>query len=186
MISHQLGQIAATGAMQFRLRIISRVYNGFSIRLWPILLCKGRLLPLIGKDFGRNLRRGSIHGDNSRSERLPCLLKSVSLSDVIPKLFSQNFDRAFEHILVQYGGLITRGGPKFWKILEFCHVENTEQKLICGVLLQRIYFIALFWRLLAYMYPHSSVRRSRFGRKIREIGLYRTVSQQLGKDSFLK
>ena len=112
MISRQLGQIANAGAMLFLLRITRRVYNGFSIRIWPVLVCKARLLPLIGKNCGRNLRRGSIHGDNSISERLPCLLETVSLSDVMPKPLSQNFDRAFEHILVQYGDL-----KHLWRIL---------------------------------------------------------------------
>ena len=113
MISHQLGQIAIAGAMQSLLRTTHRFHNGFSIRTWPILLCKGRLLPLMDIFWRKNLRRRSIHGVNSISERLPCLLETVSLSDVMPKPLSQNFDRAFEHILVQYGDLIIRGGSRF-------------------------------------------------------------------------
>ena len=48
LISHLFGQIATSKTTHFLLWIIHRVQKGFSNHTWPILLCKDRLLPLIG------------------------------------------------------------------------------------------------------------------------------------------
>ena len=114
-----LGQKTTAGAAHFLIRSICRVFNGFSNRIWPIVSCMGRQLPLMGFFGWKFLRRESIHSDNSRFERVPCLLDIASLSDFIPKLSPQDLVQGLEHFLVLYGDLMSSRRSKFLETMEF-------------------------------------------------------------------
>ena len=74
------------------------------------------------------------------------MLETISLAEVIPTLSSQDLGRGFEHILVQYGDPISRGGPKFWEIRD----SSSQEHRFLHQLGQRVYRYVLESLLLAY------------------------------------
>ena len=173
------------------------MFNGFSIDIWPILLCKGRLLPLVGFLCWKFLRRGSIHSEYSRLERGACLLETASMSASICELSSQDLGRGFKHVLVQYGDLISLWRSKFLENMGFWHGNfySNKSRKACVVFycleIVSLHLLAYketisdfhrgFEHLLVAMCPHLSVREVKIWPKSTQNWSDRPISPLLGQ-----